>query len=225
MVQTLQTPAATTRHAEPWQLGVLIAAPAVAVVARLLTTPWYQDDADQPDSARFLADIADAQARNDVGMVLSVVAALLFTGAAIAVGLHVRERMPRTGTAGLLMAAAGGFGLAMFSDLLLVAAQAARMEEERPAMAELFDQSYSAPLGNLFYVLLIAGAIGWVLLGVGLYRKRIVARAAAVVAALGGAAVMLTAPGPLTSFIAGAAVISLVGLAWVAAGLRRNAAG
>jgi hypothetical protein len=221
MAQTLQTPATTTRRAAPWQLGVLVAAPAVAVVARLLTTPWYQDDADQPDSARFLGDIAEAQVRNDVGMVLSVVAALLFIVAAIAVGLRVREPMPRVGTAGMLLAAAGGVGLAMFGDMLLLAAQAARMEEERPAMAELFDQSYSAPLGNLFYVLLVGGALGWVLLGIGLYRTRIVARAAAVVAALGGAAVMLTAPGPLTSFIAGAAVISLIGLTWVAAGLRQ----
>lgn len=222
MVQTIQTPAATTRHAEPWQLGVLIAAPAVAVVARLLTTPWYQDDADQPDSARFLADIADAPVRNDIGMVLSVVAALLFTCAAVAVGLQVREKMPRVGTAGMLMAATGGVGLAMFSDQLLMAAQAADLEGERSAMAELFDQSYSAPLGNFFFLLLIIGALGWVLLGIGLYRTRTVARAAAVVAALGGAAVMLTAPGPLTSFIAGAAVISLIGLAWVAAGLRRG---
>lgn len=222
MVQTLQTPAATTRHAEPWQLGVLIAAPAVAIVARLLTAPWYQDESDNPDSARFLADVADAQARNEIGMILSLVAALLFTGAAVAVGLHVRERMPRTGSAGMLMAAVGGFGLAMFSDLLLLAAQAARMEDERTAMAALFDQSYEAPLGNFFYLLLLIGAAGWVLLGVGLYRTRIVARAAAVVTALGGAAVMLTAPGPLTSFVAGAAVISLTGLAWVAAGLRRG---
>lgn len=222
MVQTVHTPAETTRVAGLWEPAVLVAAPAVAIVARLLTTPWYQDDADQPDSAHFLADIADAPVRNDVGMLLSMVAALLFAGAAVAVGLRVREQMPRVGTAGMLMAVVGGFGLAMFSDLLLLAAQAADVEEERPAMAELFDQAYNAPLGNLFFLLLLIGAAGWVLLGVGLYRKRIVSRAAAVVAALGGAAVMLTAPGPLTSFIAGAAVISLIGLAWVAAGLRRG---
>lgn len=222
MVQTLQTSAPTTRHAEPWQLGVLIGAPAVAIVARLLTTPWYQDESDNPDSARFLADVADAQARNEIGMILSVVAALLFAGAAVAVGLRVREQLPRFGTAGMLMAVIGGFGLAMFSDMLLLGVQAARMEDERTAMAALFDQSYEAPLGNFFYLLLLIGAAGWVLLGVGLYRTRIVARAAAVVTALGGAAVMLTAPGPVTSFIAGAAVISLVGLTWVAAGLRRG---
>lgn len=222
MTQTFQTPAATTRNVQPWQLGVLIAAPAVAIVARLLTTPWYQDDADQPDSARFLADVADAQARNETGMILSVVAAVLFAGAAVAVGLRVREQLPRLGTAGMLMAVIGGFGLAMFSDMLLLGAQAARIEEERPAMAALFDQSYTAATGNFFYLLLIIGALGWVLLGIGLYRTRIAARAAAVVTALGGAAVMLTAPGPVISFISGAAVVALVGLAWVAAGLRQS---
>lgn len=222
MVQTLQNPAGTARGIGLCEPAVLVAAPAVAVVARLLTTPWYQDDADQPDSARFLADIADAPVRNDVGMLLSVVAALLFAGAAVAVGLRVRERMPRLGTAGMLMAVAGGFGLAMFSDMLLLAAQAADVEDERPAMAELFDQAYSAPLGNFFYLLLIIGAVGWVLLSIGLYRKRIGSRAAAVVAALGGAAVMLTAPGPLTSFIAGAAVVSLIGLSWLALSLRQS---
>ncbi|WP_154402839.1 hypothetical protein [Nocardioides speluncae] len=222
MVQTVHTPAETVRGAGLWEPAVLIGAPAVAVVARLLTTPWYQDDADQPDSARVLADIADAPVRNDVGMLLGLVAALLFAGAAVAVGLRVREQMPRLGTAGMLMAVIGGFGLAMFSDLLLLAAQAADVEGERAAMAELFDQAYSAPLGNFFFLLLIVGAVGWVLLSVGLYRKRIGSRAAAVLAGLGGAAVMLTAPGPAISFIAGAAVISLVGLTWVGAGLHRS---
>ena len=64
------------------------------------------------------------------------------------------------------------------------------------------------------------GALGWVLLGVVLYRSRAVPRAAAVLAALGGAGVMVTAPGPLVSFIAGAAAVSLVGMAWIAASAR-----
>lgn len=80
----------------------------------------------------------------------------------------------------------------------------------------------SSPQAGLSYLLLVIGALGWVLLGVVLYRCHSVPRAAAVVAALGGAGVMLTAPGPLLSFIAGSAVISLVGLVWVAAETRRR---
>ena len=103
----------------------------------------------------------------------------------------------RTATAGIALGAIGGFGLVAFADQLMVVGQAARLDEHRGAMLALLELSYNSPQAGLSYLLLVLGALGWVLLGVVLYRSRAVPRAAAVLAALGGAGVLVTAPGPL----------------------------
>lgn len=68
----------------------------------------------------------------------------------------------------------------------------------------------------MFFLALIAGAVGSILLAIGLYRGRLVPRAAAVITGVGGAGLMLTAPGPAASFIIGGAVLALIGLTWTA---------
>ncbi len=224
MLHTTETPTSVVRLLSGWQTALLVAAPAVALAARLLLTPWYQDDSDQPDNARVLGEIAESTLRNDVGAMLTLASALLFAGAAMAVGLLARGHLPRVAAVGTALATAGAFGLAMFADQLVILGQAARLPEERPAMIDLLDQAYSAPQSGVSYLMLILGAAGWMLLGFSLYRGRVVPRAAAVLTGVGGAAVMLTAPGPLTSFIAGAAVVSLLGLCWVAATAQKSLA-
>lgn len=209
----------------PWQLGVLVAAPVVALAARLLNTPWYQNDDDTPDNARLLTEVASSTGANDVGAVLTLVSGMLYLAAAVVLGMWVRSRMPKTATAALALGAIGGFGLVAFADQLMIVGQAARLDEHRAAMIALFELSYDSPQAGLSYLLLVLGALGWILLGVVLYRSRAVPRAAAVLTAIGGAGVMVTAPGPLVSFVAGAAVISLVGLVWVAASQRRHSDG
>jgi hypothetical protein len=205
-----------------WHPMVLVAAPVVALAARLLVTPWYQNDDDSPDNARVLAEFAESPLRNDLGAVLALVSGFLYAAAAVAVWMAVRNRMPRVSLAGLLLGLTGGVGLAVYSDQVMLLGQAARIEEHRGAMVALFDESYSAPQSGISYLLLIFGALGWVLLATCLYRTRTVPRAVAVVAGLGGAGVMLTAPGPALAFIAGSAVISLFGLVGVAAALMRR---
>lgn len=221
MVQTSPTPTTeVARSLAPWQLGVLVAAPAVALAARLLNTPWYQNDDDTPDNAKFLTEIASSTGANDVGAFLTLISGMLYVAAVVVLGLWVRSRMPKTATVGLVLGAIGGFGLVAFADQLMFIGQAARLEEHRSAMIAVLELNYDSPQAGLSYLLLVLGALGWILLGVVLYRSRAVPRAAAVLAAIGGAGVMVTAPGPLVSFIAGAAVISLVGLVWVTAAAR-----
>ena len=220
MVQTSPPATEVVRQIAPWQLGVLVAAPVVALAARLLNTPWYQNDDDTPDNARVLTEIAGSTVANDIGAVLTMVSGMLYVAAAVVLGLWVRSRMPRTATAGLVLASVGGFGLVAFGDQLMIIGQAARLEEHRGAMIALLQASYDSPQAGISYLLLVLGALGWVLLGVVLYRGRAIPRAAAVIVALGGAGVMVTAPGPAVSFIAGAAVISLVGMVWATVALR-----
>lgn len=206
----------------PWQLGVLVAAPVVALAARLLNTPWYQNDDDTPDNARLLTEVASSTGANDVGAVLTLVSGMLYLAAAVVLGMWLRSRMPKTATTSLVLGAIGGFGLVAFADQLMIVGQAARLDEHRDAMIALLELNYDSPQAGLSYLLLVLGALGWILVGVALYRSRAVPRAAAVLTAIGGAGVMVTAPGPLVSFVAGAAVISLVGLVWVAVSQRRD---
>jgi len=222
MTHTVSAPTSAVRGLAPWQLALLVTAPVVALVARLLNTPWYQKDDDQPDHARVLTDMAANTLANDIGAQLTLVSGMLYAVTAVVLGLWLRDRMPRVASAGLILGAIGGFGLATFAGQLVVIGQAAGLEEHRPAMIVLLEKSYDSPQSGLSYMLLVLGALGWVLLGVALYRSHAVPRAAAVLAAIGGAGVMLTAPGPLVSFIAGAAFVSLLGLAWTAASLKER---
>ncbi len=201
---------------------VLVAAPAVAVIARLLTTPWYQDDDNQPDDARVLTEIANAVGQNQVGAVLAFLSAVLFAAAAIVVAQIVRATSPRVAWAGAILAVVGAFGLAVFSAFVATYTVIAE-HDDREAMLELTAQFTDSPISGVSYLVLILGALGWLILGYGLYRSPVVPRVAAVLSALGGAGVMLTTPGPLTSFIAGSAVLCLLGFNWIAlAALRRS---
>lgn len=203
------------------QAGCLLAAPLVAVAARVLMTPWYQDSNDQPDSARYLAELADAPVRNNVGAVLTLLSAVLFAASAVVLAGIVRRRMPRLGLTGGALLAVGAFGLAAISVQTMVSGELANIAD-RDAMIVVMDRLFTAPQFGVYFLALIAGAAGSVLLAIGLYRSQLVPRAAAVLAGIGTAAVMLTAPGPAIVFIAGGAVLSLLGLGWVAVTARRG---
>lgn len=203
-----------TRHPLTLVLA-LVSAPAVALVARLLLTPWLQTD-NKTDWERIMTTIAENQTAHEIGVLLTYLSGLLYAVAAVAVGRVAREGSRRLAGTGQVLAVVGGFGLVDFAEVTLLASSATRVDD-RGAMVTLFDTASTAPLGFVGYLLLVIGAVGWLVLGAALFRTRTGPRAAAVIVGIGGAGVMLTAPGPLVSFIAGSAVVSLVGLAWLAA--------
>lgn len=219
MTTTAVTPVRSpTRTLTAGQAGILLAAPLVAVAARVVMTPWYQDDSDQPDSARYLAELAESPGRNEIGAGLTFVSAVLFVGAALVLAGIVRRRMPRLAFTGGALLVVGALGVATVSTQSMASSQIARFGE-RETMIPLMDELYSAPQLSSYYLAMIAGAIGAILLAVGLYRCRIVPRAAAIVTGLGIASVMLTAPGPFAVVIVGAAVVATAGLSWVVVAL------
>ena len=216
MLQTDERTPATGTSRSSWPvIATLLAAPLVAIAARTASAPMFQKDSDKVDNARYLDELASASLRNDIGSGLTLLSAALFAAAAFAIGSIARARSPRTGMAGQLLAGFGAFGLAAFSMVQAIAGQAAR-SEDREAMIELFDRVNVEWPTNLYYLVMGVGALGWLLLGLALFRGRTVPRTAAVLTAIGGAAVYLTAPGPLTSFVAGSAVVALLGFAWTA---------
>ena len=211
---------AATPRLSRFQAGALVAAPALAVVARVLITPWYQDD-NQPDNSRVLTEVADSVGRNQAGAVLAVLSAALFVVAAIVVGGIVRARSPRVGLTGLVLAGFGAFGLALFAAFVGVITIMAG-HDDREAMLELMTRLNESAVAGVSFLVLVLGAVGWLVLGYGLYRAAAIPRAAAVLSALGGAGVMLTTTGPAISFIAGSAVLCLLGFAWIALAAQRR---
>ena len=212
---------AATPRLSRFQAGALVAAPALAVVARVLITPWYQDDANKPDNSRVLTEVADSVGRNQAGAVLAVLSAALFVVAAIVVGGIVRARSPRVAWAGVVLAGLGAFGLALFAAFVGVITIMAG-HDDREAMLELMTRLNESAVAGVSFLVLVLGAVGWLVLGYGLYRAAAIPRAAAVFSAVGGAGVMLTTTGPAISFIAGSAVLCLLGFAWVALAAQRR---
>ncbi len=216
MTQTATPRPTTGQLISPAGAAALVAAPAVALAARLLLTPVYQDDSDQPDNAKYLADVAASTTANDIGATLTLVCAVLFGAATVVVAAMVRPASPRVARVGEIMAVIGAFGLASYAMAAAVVSQAARVED-RDAMIALLDRTYDEAGTNIYYLSLIIGSLGWLVLAFGLARGRVVPKAAAVLAGIGTTAAFLTTPGPILGFVAGGAALSLVGLAWVAA--------
>jgi hypothetical protein len=186
------------------------------VVARLLATPWLEDNAD------YLAEVGRHTARSDLGAQLGLLSAVLFIPVALSVAGLVREHHPRLSVIGGALAVTGAVGLACVYLASMVAGQMALLDD-RDAMIELADRLGSAPPLQLITLLLAAGAVGWVTLAAGLYRSQAVPGACAVLVGVGGAAIMLTAAGPVRAAVAGSAVVAVVGFGWVATASRRGA--
>ncbi|MGW6277821.1 hypothetical protein [Kribbella sp. NPDC055071] len=193
---------------------VLVSAPLVAVVARLLMTPQYQDNSDQLDTTRYLTALADAGGRNELGALLATLSAILYVAMSLALARIARNRLGAIGSA---LSIVGAFGISAVAVFTLVAGRLAQ-EGDRAAMGPLLERINSASVFSVFFIVLIVGAIGAILLAVGLYRSRQVPPAAAIVTGIGGACLMLTAPGPAAPFIVGGAVVALLGSLWIALG-------
>ncbi|MGH9179882.1 MAG: hypothetical protein ACRD0N_15200 [Acidimicrobiales bacterium] len=174
---------------------------------------------DEEDSARYLAELARDTGGAATGAFLMIVSALLLVPVALALGTVVGERMPRLGRIAGGMAVAGTIGMASLSAVALVACSMADAAD-RTAMVGAWDSFFNGAASETIFLFILVGAIGFVALGVGLFRSGVVARPAAVLAAVGGAATLFTTGGPARGLLVVAAALALVGFAWVAAGTR-----
>src|SRR5258708_3713688 len=101
------------------QTACLVAAPAVLVVARVLMTPFR----DQDQTAGYLTAIARDHAISDLGAVLTIAGALLLIPAFIALGRIARNGMPNLAWAGVGLAVVGSAAMTMIATIALVGAQ------------------------------------------------------------------------------------------------------
>ena len=207
-----------TTRLGPGAIAALLGAPIAALVARMVWVPY-----DEEDSARYLAELARDADRAATGAFLMIVSALVLVPVALALGTVVRARMPRLGRIAGGMAVAGTIGMASLSAVALVACSMAD-SPDRTAMVGAWDSFFNGPTSETIFLFILVGAIGFVALGVGLFRSGLVARPAAVLAAVGGAATLFTTGGPARGLLMVAAAVALVGFSWVAAGSRAQAA-
>jgi hypothetical protein len=209
----MSTPTRPGPAPTPALLLCLVAAPLVAVAARLVGTPWLEEPAE------YLADVGAHAARSQAGGLLTMLNAVLFIPAGLALAAAIRPRTPGLAAAGAAMTAVGAVALAGVGMVSLVAAQIAR-QPERATMVHLWDEFHRDPNGNIIFLALIIGGAGYVVLAVGLYRSHIAPLPAAALVGLGGVGTMLTAPGPVRALLVGTALLALIGFSWVAAAVR-----
>lgn len=193
------------------QCACLLAAPLALIAGRVLATPFEDND----QTAHYLNTIAAHHTRSDIGTTLTLLGAMLLVPAILGLAGIVRTSMPRLSWLSAGLSGAGVTALAMVATLGFVGGEIAK-RGTTPDNIKLWLAIFghgAAPL--VAQTMLAAGALGSIMLAVGLYRSPQVQRAAAVLVGLGSATVMLTSPGPVRVVRIAAATLLLVGAGWV----------
>jgi hypothetical protein len=195
-----------------------VAAPVTAIVARLMWTPL-----DDEEPGGYIAEVARNADLSATGALLMFASAILLIPAAFALASVLRDRKPRLARTATGMIVTGAVGMGAFSVLGIIAADIAT-HPDRTVMLSLWEEIMSNPHGGFLFLPILAGAIGFVVLAVGLFRSHAVPGAAAVLVGLGGAATLFTIGGPMRPLLVTAAALALAGFGWVAA-VSRSAGG
>ena len=191
----------------PARIG-LVAGPLVLLVARFLLVPYW-DEADV-----YIRDVAGDPVRSDFGASLVIVGAMLLVNTVRVLAGIVGPNAPRLAGTGAALAVIGCVGMACISMAALVAGQVVRLGDTHASVA-LWDRVWNTD--KLWPIMTVhLGAVGFIVLAVGLFRAGAVPRAASVLVGFGGAMMMTTAAGPIRPLLVIAAAIALVGFGWVA---------
>jgi len=200
----------TTRPAlTPVGAGLLLGAPLIMIVGRLLLVPFD----DQGWDAVLTAAAAN-QSRSDAGWLLALAASGLLGAAALSMAslLHAvgRGKAAAFVTVTTALGWAGSAGICtggmLFSYL--------GASPERAAQVAVL-QAFNAGNSAFIFLLCVLAAIGYIVLAVGLARSALVGKGVAILVGLGGFGTLLTMPGPLKPLLVFAALVLLAGQALV----------
>ncbi len=198
----MTTEQTTTRTLSPSLLAALVAAPALAAAARLVAVPIANAPID------FIPAVSGAPGRSDLGALLSLITAVLFIAAAVAVGRLMRPMTPRLAAVGTSLLIVGAVGMAVVATLAGVAGQLARHGDPSTNSA-LWVHIWQDSVLAQSWLALIAGAIGCIVLAVATSQRPGVARFTAPLVGVGGALTVITAAGPVKALNVVAALITL----------------
>jgi hypothetical protein len=186
----------------------LITGPLVVLAARFVLVPYW-DEADV-----YIREVAGHPGRSDLGASLVIVGAMLLVGGVLVLARLASVDHPRIAMTGAILGVVGCVGMACISMAALVAGQMVRIGDADASVA-LWDRLWNGD--KLWPIMTVhLGALGFIVLAVGLFRAGAVPRAASVLVGLGGAMMMTTAAGPIRPLLIAAAIIALVGFSWTA---------
>ena len=148
----------------------LVATALLSVVSMLLQPEFSADPAER------LAAIDAAGASGAISLLTFVLAQLPFMVAVVAIAMLARPRAPRLSVAGGTLAVIGGFGHAVFGGIGLAYLAMSSDAADRAALAEVVTRVESGPAVIFMAAGLLGTVLGLVLLGIALFRSRVVPR-------------------------------------------------
>lgn len=166
--------ASTSSPLSPYRRNVAAAglvAAAVLSAASVVLQPTFVDG-----YAARLAAFDDAGARSAVSAVTFILGQLPLLVGVLGVAHLLRGRSPRLSAVAATLCALGVFGHAVFGGISLVYVVAAGDESHRDAYASLMQQVEGSPVMVFAALGLLGTVLGLLLLGVSLWRSRLVAR-------------------------------------------------
>lgn len=200
----------STKHTlSPVAAGLLIGAPLLMVVARLLAVPF-----DDQDWNKVLDQAAASQARSDAGWILAAAASGLL-GASMLFLAQLLRALGRRGAAGFVTVS-GALGWAGAAGICAAGLYfgALGKSADRQAQVQVLTDMNSGSTQYIFLMCVLA-AIGYVTLAIGLVRSGILGKGAAFLLGLGGAGTLLLVPGPVIAMNVVAALLLLAGHVFV----------
>lgn len=209
MTTTADRDVAKVHHSTGRGVTVLmIGAPLLMALARLMLVPMDEDDYDQN-----LTDAAAAQARSDTGWLLAMVASALLILTALVLAQRLAARRARLGAVVSVATTVGWVGCAGIGIGGLVLSEAGSLPDRASQVA--LQEGLSAGSTGFVFLMSLIGAAGYVALAVGLARSGLASRGAAVLLGVGGVTTLVTMPGPITPLLVLAALLLAAGHALV----------
>jgi hypothetical protein len=192
--------------------SLLVAAPLTLLIARTLNVPW-PGSGEPAKSDHYVQQIAANPGRSDLGAALLLLSAILLIPAVLCLGSLARPRNPRLATAGTALTVIGCVGCAAVAAVSVISGQIVRHSPAGTAREIVRTFNTSIPTID---VPVLLGTVGYLLLGIALYRSPHTPRLAAVLIGIGGPTTMITSEGPIKPLLLTATVILLAGHSWLA---------
>ena len=193
----------------PVTAALLVGAPLLMAVGRLLLVPMNDQGWDA-----VLTDAAAHQSRSDAGWLLSMAAAgLIAASAFLLTQVLGRAGRTRAAVAAAFTTAVGWAGCAGICAAGMLLSYQGKAPD-RAVQVQLLKDLNAGHTAFIFLMCML-GAVGYVVLAVGLARSQVVGKGVAALVGFGGVATLLTTPGPMKVLLVVAAVLLAAGQALV----------
>lgn len=195
MTTTFDHPATASRTFTTGTRVLLVGAPLLMAVARVLLVPMDDQALDTT-----LTHMADHAARSNLGWFLAMVASGLLATTAVVLAQRVhavgRARAAMAATITIVLGWTGCAAICLGGLFMAAAAKAPDRLVQVQVQKDFNNGNAAFP-----FLLCLIGVVGYIVLAVALARGGTASKGAAVLVAVGGAATLLTMPGPLAPLL------------------------